>query len=243
MILVANQDDFILPEKGSIVMDGYKPFRLETKYQTYHELYDVEESFEAPEGYVFKTLRDCRDYYSTVSYKAALQGMNLLNWSRINQYCGVCGNKYSGINADKSKKCDQCGHLQFPQTSLAVITAIIKDDQILLAHNAKFPEGLYSLIAGFVEIGETLEAAVEREIMEEVGLKVKNIQYFGSQPWPFPNSMMIGFVAEYESGDINTDDIEIVDANWYTEETFPKIPDHYSIARQIIEYYKRNNKK
>lgn len=239
MVMIKDHDGFELPDKGAVVLQGYHPFRLETKFQTYFNLYDVTDDFQVPKGYVFKTLRECKAHYELDAYKAALQGMNLLNWSRITQFCGVCGTKYTKMNSDKSKKCNNCGHLQFPQTSLAVITAIIKGDEILLAHNAKFPEGLYSLVAGFVEIGETLEAAVSREIMEEVGIKVNNIQYFGSQPWPFPNSMMIGFVAEYESGEINTDDIEIIDANWYTKDTLPLIPDHYSIARQIIEFYKK----
>lgn len=219
---------FITDYEGFLV----KETELEQLY-----VFDVKEDFKTPKGYEFVSLRESRIHHLENNYAYAIEALHFLNWSRKNQYCGVCGTKYKPVNKNRSKKCPHCSHLLFPQTSMAVITGILKDGKILLAHNANFPEGLYSLIAGFVELGESLESAVQREIMEEVGLKVKNIRYFGSQPWPFPNSMMIGFLADYDSGDINTDNVEILEAHWYTPDEFPDIPHEYSIARKIINYY------
>ena len=142
------------------------------------------------------------------------------------------------MNDDRSLKCPSCGNLLFPQTSNAVITAILKEDKILLAHNRNFPGGLYSLIAGFVEMGESFEEAVHREIYEEVGIRVKNVRYFDNQEWPFPNSTMIGFFADYESGEIKVDGEEIIDADWFTPDNFPILPGVSSIARRIIECYR-----
>ncbi|MEQ8196475.1 MAG: NAD(+) diphosphatase, partial [Clostridiaceae bacterium] len=115
------------------------------------------------------------------------------------------------------------------------IVSVIKGDEILLAHNAQFREGLYSVLSGFVEAGETFEECVKREVMEEVGIKVKNIKYFGNQPWPFPNSVMIGFTAEYESGEIKADGVEISDAGWFKKGNLPLIPDNLTIARKLID--------
>ena len=117
----------------------------------------------------------------------------------------------------------------------------MKEDKILLAHNRNFTSGVYSLIAGFVESGETLEQAVAREILEETGIRVKNIRYYSSQPWPFPNSLMLGFIAEYDSGELNPDGLELESAGWYTVDDLPLLPEHGSIARKIIEDFKKNN--
>ena len=116
----------------------------------------------------------------------------------------------------------------------------MKDDKILLAHNRNFTSGVFSLIAGFVESGESLEQAVAREIMEEVSIKVKNIRYYSSQPWPFPNSLMLGFVAEYDSGEVKPDGVELETAGWYSADDLPKLPDHGSIARKIIDDFIAN---
>ncbi len=129
--------------------------------------------------------------------------------------------------------------MSFTRLSPAVITAIIKDGEILMAKHS-YGYNRYSLIAGFVEAGETLEEAVERETEEEVGLKVKNIKYFGSQPWPFPHSLMIGFTADYESGMIQVDGNEITDAKWFSPDEIPRIPSNMSIASELIDWYIEN---
>lgn len=242
ILIQENTQGLVFPEDSNFsptyaLLDSRFPL-VETEDKIVYS-YDADEDFVVMEGFSFQQMRGLREHYKEENYLLATRGLHLLNWHRNHQYCGVCGTKFTTTNSDRSRTCLQCNNQLFPQTSLAVITGIIKDGQLLLAHNANFPKGLNSLIAGFVELGETLEEAVEREIFEEVGLKVKNIKYFGSQPWPFPNSMMVGFIADYESGVINTDDIEIESADWYTPDEFPEIPHYYSIARKIIEEYKK----
>ncbi|MGB8451531.1 MAG: NAD(+) diphosphatase [Anaerocolumna sp.] len=163
---------------------------------------------------------------------------HILHWNSMNQYCGRCGHKTYDKKDERAKICPDCGNIIYPRISPATITAVIKDNQILLAHNRNFKKGLYSLIAGFVEPGETLEQCVEREIQEEVGIKVKNIRYFTSQPWSFPDSLMLAFVAEYESGEIVVDNNEITDAAWYSTDGLPEIPSTDSVAGKIIRWYR-----
>lgn len=163
---------------------------------------------------------------------------HILHWNSMNQYCGCCGHKTTDKKDERAKICPNCGNLVYPRISPATITAVFRDDQILLAHNRNFRKDLYSLIAGYVEPGETLEQCVEREIGEEVGIKVKNIRYFSSQPWSFPDSLMMAFTAEYESGEIMVDNCEIIDAAWYNADNLPEIPSTDSIAGKIIRWYR-----
>lgn len=168
-------------------------------------------------------------------YHICVKTQHLLTWDRTTKYCGCCGNLYERKQDERAKKCPNCGHLQFPRISPAIIVGIKKGNEILLAHNSGFREGLYSVIAGFVEQGESLETAVKREIYEEVGLKVKNIQYFQSRPWTSIDSLMLGFIAEYESGEIKVDGKEIVDARWCDKDHMPEVlPDKISTAWHII---------
>jgi len=138
---------------------------------------------------------------------------------------------------ERAKQCLRCGLTNYPRLNPAVIAAVLKGDQILLARNKRFKVPMFSVLAGFVEPGETLEACIEREILEEVGITVKNIRYFGSQPWPFPNSLMIGFVAEYAGGEITIDKQEIVEAGWFFKSNLPPVPSSISIARRLIDWF------
>ena len=179
--------------------------------------------------------RDLRWNDELEGYQIAVKAQHLLNWDRATKYCGCCGHLYQRKEDERAKKCPQCGNLQFPRISPAVIVGIKKENQILLAHNSAFKEGLYSVIAGFVEQGETLETAVKREVYEEVGIKIKNIRYFQSRPWNSIDSLMLGFIAEYESGEIKVDGKEIVDARWCDKENMPKVlPNRISTAWHII---------
>lgn len=165
----------------------------------------------------------------------------LLRWSEINRYCGRCGHEMTDKAEERAKICPTCGNVVYPRISPATITAVFRGDEILLAHNRNFRGEVHSLIAGFVEPGETLEQCVEREIHEEVGISVKNIRYFGSQPWPFPDSLMIAFTAEYESGEITVDKNEITKAAWFRAENLPEIPSTDSVAGKIIRWYRDRN--
>ena len=164
----------------------------------------------------------------------------LVNWNQTHQYCGGCGQLTEFKTDERAKICPHCGLTNYPRLSPAVIVAVLKNDQILLGRNKRFKLPFYSVLAGFVEPGETLEGCVKREIREEVGITVKNIHYFGSQPWPFPNSLMIAFTADYGGGSIRIDGSEIIDAAWFGKDNLPQIPPRISIARQLIDWFIQN---
>ena len=183
---------------------------------------------------------DLRQAYSEMSegcFALVNKAVQVMEWDRTNQFCSRCGTKTTQRPGERGKECPDCGELFYPRISAAVIVLIRKKHEILLASSPNFPPGMYSLIAGFVEPGETAEAAVAREVKEEVGIEVKNITYFGTQAWPFPNSLMIGFTAEYSSGDILPDGFEIEDAQWFSAEKLPALPGKISISRKLIDHF------
>lgn len=196
----------------------------------------------APEGMDFLELRSLYGLIDEDLFLLAGKAIQIVSWDQTHQFCGRCGSPTQELTGEYAKKCPECGFTSYPRICPAVITAILKDDKILLAHARTYRRSMYSLIAGFIEPGETLEEGVQREIMEEVGLKVKNVKYFGSQPWPFPNSLMIGFTAEYESGEIAVDDTEILDAAWFTADNLPEPPSEMSIAGKIISWWIETNR-
>ncbi len=161
----------------------------------------------------------------------------ILHWDRTHQFCGQCGAQTENKIDERAKLCPSCGLVNYPRISPAIIVAITRGQEILLAKGSRFQAGFYSVLAGFVEPGETFEECVQREVREEVGLEVKNINYFGSQPWPFPDSLMVGFTADYASGDITIDNNEILDAGWFKVEQLPLIPGNGSIARRLIDWF------
>ena len=168
------------------------------------------------------------------------QANQLADWNRNHQFCGKCGRQTEDGQDERAKVCPRCHLINYPRVSPAVIVAVIRNNQILLANNIRFKSGYYSVLAGFVEPGENLEECVAREIKEEVGISVNNIRYFASQPWPFPNSLMVGFLAEYAGGEIRTDNTEIREASWYTADNLPSIPPRITIARQLIDWFVQN---
>ncbi|WP_042200268.1 NAD(+) diphosphatase [Paenibacillus camerounensis] len=190
-----------------------------------------------PAGMAFRPLRNLYDVLDEDAFHLAGRALQLLAWDETHQFCGKCGTATVLSGTEHARSCPACGQLFYPRLAPAVITAILKDGRILLAHAPHFPDNMYGLIAGFVEPGETLEDCVAREIREEVGITVKNITYFGSQQWPFPNSLMVGFLAEYESGEISVDGIELDHAAWFSPDSLPNIPPRVSIARKIIDWY------
>lgn len=158
------------------------------------------------------------------------------NFVRTHQFCGQCGNRMLSINWEVAAQCRDCGHRAYPRISPAVIMAVVKDDKILLAKNKRNRGQVYSVLAGFVEVGETLEQTVVREVKEETNITVKNVRYFGSQPWPFPHNMMIGYIADYDSGEIKIDEHELMAADWFSKDELPEIPGTHTIARQLIDH-------
>ncbi len=170
---------------------------------------------------------------------ALIRGHELQHWWRRRQYCGVCGGKNQLSENEIAMICPNCGEVFYPEISIAVITAIVRGDEILLAHNNNFVADMYGLISGFVEIGENMEQAVSREIKEEIGVSVKNIRYFSSQCWPYPSVLMAGFWADYDDGVVAPDKVEISDAKFYRYDNLPLIPKVGSIARRIIDEFVR----
>ena len=201
---------------------------------------ELENETYPPEGMVFKDLRSLYELIDEDVYLLAGRASQIANWDRTHRFCGQCGTPTVTKDDEMAKICPECGFISFTRLSPAVITAIIKDGKLLMALHTRTPGNMYGLIAGFVEPGETLTETVQRETMEEVGLKVKNIEYFASQPWPYPNSLMIAFTAEYESGDIQVDGKEIIDAQWFSADELPRIPSKMSIAGELIEWYLEN---
>lgn len=161
----------------------------------------------------------------------------LLHWHLTHRYCGKCGRQTEDKADERAKICPGCRHVNYPRLSPAVIVAVTRGNRILLARNRRFKMPFYSVLAGFVEPGESLEECVAREIREEVGITVKDIRYFGSQPWPFPDSLMIAFVAAHAAGEIAVDGSEITDAAWFSKDDLPAIPPKISIARQLIDRF------
>ena len=165
------------------------------------------------------------------------RAVQLVDWDRTHQFCGKCGAGVVASEKEHVKICPSCDHRTYPRITPAVIVAVTRGDTLLLAHNRHHPPGLYTVLAGFVEAGETLEETIRREIKEEVGIDVDNIRYFGSQSWPFPNSLMLGFTAEWAGGEFVFEDEDIETAEWFSAEkvphvTFPKGP---SISNALIE--------
>lgn len=156
-------------------------------------------------------------------------------------FCSRCGNKNRFEPVHPAMVCDACETVHYPRLSPCVIVAVKKSGQILLAHHPRHKNGMYTVIAGFVEAGETLEQCVAREVREETGIKVSNIRYFDSQPWAFPSNLMMGFIADYESGEINPDYEELTDAQWFDADDLPLVAPEGTIARRLIEAVKAQN--
>ncbi len=161
----------------------------------------------------------------------------ILHWRKNHRYCGQCGHETLAHETEQARVCPACSLSWYPRISPCVIVLVTRGEELLLARSPRFREGMYSTLAGFVEPGESLEVTLHREIAEEVAIRVKNIRYFGSQPWPFPGQLMLGFFAEYDSGEIEVDGVEISDAGWYHCRNLPMIPVEGTIAGQMIRHY------
>jgi len=166
------------------------------------------------------------------------RSLQLSEWTRNNRFCGSCGSKMNKHETERAMSCECNNLLVYPRISPCIIVLVTKGEQLLLAHNKNFPGTFYSTLAGFIEAGESAESAIHREIYEEVKVKVKNIEYFGSQSWPFPSQLMLGFHAEYLDGDITPDGEEIDLADWFHYKDLPQVPTgNISISGQLIESY------
>lgn len=201
----------------------------------------VNEEDDINQNIEFESLRNISMHLDKDLFSVCARAFSVILWDRNNKFCGRCGSSTENKTDERAKVCPRCGAIIYPRISPAVIMAIVKGNEILLAHNKNFPGNMYSVLAGFVDAGEAFEQCVKREVYEEVGIKVKNIKYFNSQPWPFPDSLMVGFTAEYDSGVIEPDGNEIEMAGWFSKDNLPKIPLKGTIARELIEWFIENH--
>lgn len=202
---------------------------------------EVAADTELPPGFVAHELRSLFEVFDEFEVGLAGRAKQIVHWDRDHQFCGRCGTPTEALASERSRRCPDCALTSYPRISPAIIVAVTRHfadgPRILLARNHRFPAGRYSVVAGFVEPGETLEDCVRREVAEETGIVVDNIQYFGSQPWPFPNSLMVGFTADYRRGDFAFADDEIADAQWFAPHALPLVPPKISIARRLIDAF------
>ena len=199
---------------------------------------EIDPNASLPENARASSLRGLFNRIDATLWWVAGRAVQLVDWDRTHQFCGRCATPMETSDLEHVKICPNCDLRNYPRLSPAVIVAVRKGDRLLLAHNERHPDGFYTVLAGFVEAGETLEETVKREIKEEVGIDVMNIEYFGSQPWAFPNSLMIGFTAEYAGGEFVYED-EIEHAAWYRPSEMPPFPPSPSIANALIEDFRR----
>lgn len=200
-------------------------------YRTAH----VPPQLEAPDGYVFRKLRSLFGEFDEQRIALAGRAYQIAEWARTHRYCGACGAPMQRAAAEFCMRCPACGFSAYPRISPAMMVLVRRGDHILLARHAAVAATRYTALAGFVEPGESIEQTVHREVYEEVGLEVGNLRYFGSQPWPFPHSLMVAFTADYVSGDIRVQPEEIADARWFGPgDAMPPIAPRISIAGSLI---------
>jgi len=188
-----------------------------------------------PPGYTFKRLREMFPVLGEDVAAVAGRGFQIAEWARTHRFCGACASPTERVAGERCMRCPACGHIAYPRISPAMMVLVKKRDAILLARHTASPTGRFSALAGFLEAGESIEDAVHREVFEEVGLRVRDLRYFGSQSWPFPHSLMVAFTAEYDGGEIRLDENEIAEAHWYGPgDALPPTPTGVSIAGELI---------
>jgi NAD+ diphosphatase len=196
---------------------------------------ELEAELKAPEGLAFRDLRMLFGSLEANLHAVAGRAVQIVEWDRTHQFCGECGEKMVLASLDRSRSCPSCATPMYPRLAPAMICAVERGNEILLGRSPHFPAGIYSVLAGFVEPGESAEEAVIREVYEETRIVCDNVQYYSSQAWPFPNSLMLGFTAQYVSGNIDTEADELEDANWFAVDDLPTtFPGNISISQWLL---------
>lgn len=238
LLIVENEADVTIPQvpdMAAIAISEVRKQYLGTLMGRGCWSAELAEDVAPPPGMRLEGLRRLHPLLDESLYAMAGRAAQIVAWDRDHQHCGRCGTPTTPLAGERARHCPGCGLTAFPRLSPAVIVLITRDEHILLARGRHFPEAFYGIIAGFVEPGESLEEAVQREVAEEVGLTISDVRYFASQPWPYPHALMIGFTASYAGGEIVLEETELVDAGWFEIDDLPRIPAKLSIARRLID--------
>jgi NAD+ diphosphatase len=199
----------------------------------------VEDEARAPQGYGWRGLRSLFAEFDETLLGVAARAAQVAEWARTHRFCGACGSGTFRMAGERCFKCTNCGHMAYPRISPAMMVLIRKGDSFLLALHTQSPSKRFVPLAGFLEAGESIEEAVHREVFEEVGLRVHNLRYFGSQSWPFPHSLMIAFTADYLDGEIRTDPNEIMEARWFgPDDEWPERVPHVSVSSVLVDAHR-----
>ncbi|HWQ65703.1 MAG TPA: NAD(+) diphosphatase [Methanospirillum sp.] len=231
------------PSSGTVLMPNQllsglicgEPVYLGTQDDLFYYAAEVPVGVTLPCGWQSSPVRDLSGKVSDSDMVLASYAVRILDFDRSTVFCGRCGAKTNPLMTERARICPTCNKITYPRISPAIIVLVKKGEKILLARSPLSPPGFFSVLAGFNEPGENLEQTVHREVFEEVGISVQNLRYFGSEPWPFPDSLMIGFVADHAGGDIRIDNQEIEAAAWFTRDNLPSYPSKTSISRALIE--------
>lgn len=236
-ILVRASEPPTLPTLGDanrLGLDGSRFFLGRLEGVDCFALRIIGEAPDEPDGMQWRGLRSLFLQIPEAHLALAGRASQVVEWDRSHRYCGRCGTETHTKESERAKECPKCGYTSYPRLSPAMMVLVTRERELLLARSNRFPNSMYSALAGFVEAGESIEDCIHREVLEEVGVKVDNLRYFASQSWPFPQSLMIAFTAEYVSGDMRPCDDEIVDAKWFALDALPQLPGPVSISRQLI---------
>jgi NAD+ diphosphatase len=189
---------------------------------------------EAPPGFRRVSLRAAMMAMPALQMGVAARAAQVLEWDRAHRFCGACGTPTETQAHERARRCPACGQTAYPRVTPAMMVLVWRPGEVLLARAPHFMKGMYSALAGFVEAGETLEQCVERETLEEVGVRIADLRYYGSQSWPFPHSLMLAFTARWTGGEIVPQEGEIEHAAWYPLDALPGIPPRFSISGHLI---------
>lgn len=245
------KEDILLTAENAVPQGENPPVHLET-WHTRHHLPPIDGAesravrIDAPvcqEGFKMVGLREAFDLLPTHIYNMAGKAAEILYWDANTKFCGVCGAPMK-LHTEISKRCINCGKEVWPALAVAIIVAVSRNEgmELLMVQSRNFRGNYYGLVAGFVETGETLEECVQREVEEETGIRVKNICYVASQPWPYPSGLMVGFTAEYAEGELALQHSELKKGGWFSADSLPPIPGKVSLARLLIDRWLEGKK-
>lgn len=245
---IFSKDSLLISEEGQALptclnYELQRTLYLGTLKDTHLFAGEIADERNLPAGWQFIHLKSLYPTLSEETFAIAGRALQLIHWDRTNQFCGHCGQLTFHRQNERCRECKSCKHLFYPKLTPVVMVLIKKDEKILLARSPGFPGKSYSVLAGFVDPGETLEQCIAREVFEEVGIKVKNIKYFQSQPWPFSHSLIIGFTCDWSEGEIQPDPLEIEEAGWFEILNMPELPPKLSLAHILITSHMHINPK